>query len=187
TVHTTTFYVGLDVEPRAAGATTAPRQLNISWPTSEFIKLVKSWDKYDDRNMGIVVKYVKSAQLPPEVIEEGGQRPAKLKRKIDDEGGQRSTKTKRSKAEALEEGGGQRHTKRKVKTAAKAKSIVPTRRGSNGSSESVKSTIDNKTMTKLDKAGKVEVNGSNLESNENVKSTRSLSPPDLASSSLIQE
>ncbi|CAI2163241.1 9989_t:CDS:10 [Funneliformis geosporum] len=183
TVHTTTFYVGLDVEPRAAGATTAPRQLNISWPTSEFIKLVKSWDKYDDRNMGIVV----NAQLPPEVIEEGGQRPAKLKRKIDDEGGQRSTKTKRSKAEALEEGGGQRHTKRKVKTAAKAKSIVPTRRGSNGSSESVKSTIDNKTMTKLDKAGKVEVNGSNLESNENVKSTRSLSPPDLASSSLIQE
>lgn len=41
-----------------AGSTT-PRQLDISWPTAEFTKMVKSWDKYDEISMGIVVKYVK--------------------------------------------------------------------------------------------------------------------------------
>lgn len=57
-VYTTIFYIGLQIEPRAAGQT-APRKLDISWPTSEFTKLVKSWDKYDENSMGIVVQYIK--------------------------------------------------------------------------------------------------------------------------------
>ncbi|GES88571.1 poly-A polymerase [Rhizophagus clarus] len=80
TIYTTTFYIGLHVETRAVGSTTAHRQLNLSWPISEFTKLVKSWDKFDDRYMNIVVKNVKCNQLPQEVFEEGEQRPTKLKR-----------------------------------------------------------------------------------------------------------
>ncbi|CAG8743235.1 5506_t:CDS:2, partial [Acaulospora morrowiae] len=79
TLYTTTFYVGLLINPREAGST-SPRQLNISWPTQEFMKLVRSWDKFDEKTMDITIKYVKSADLPPEVFEEGEPRPTKLKR-----------------------------------------------------------------------------------------------------------
>ncbi|RHZ75399.1 hypothetical protein Glove_214g13 [Diversispora epigaea] len=77
-IHVTTFYIGLQINPREAGST-SPRQLNISWPTQEFTKLVKSWDKYDENYMKITIKHVKSAELPSEVFEEG-EEPRKLKR-----------------------------------------------------------------------------------------------------------
>ncbi|CAG8591893.1 5828_t:CDS:10, partial [Diversispora eburnea] len=77
-IHVTTFYIGLQINPREAGST-SPRQLNISWPTQEFTKLVKSWDKYDENHMKITIKHVKSAELPSEVFEEG-EEPRKLKR-----------------------------------------------------------------------------------------------------------
>ncbi|CAG8617366.1 9986_t:CDS:10 [Paraglomus brasilianum] len=66
-VCTTTFYIGLRIEFRAGGSN--PKQLDISWPTSEFTKMVKSWDKYDEKSMGVAVKYVKNNQLPKEVFE----------------------------------------------------------------------------------------------------------------------
>ncbi|KAI8804867.1 Poly(A) polymerase central domain-containing protein [Cladochytrium replicatum] len=57
TVYTTTFYVGLEVdkEQMTAGA----RRLDISWPILEFTKMVKAWDKFDEKRMGIVVVYKK--------------------------------------------------------------------------------------------------------------------------------
>jgi poly(A) polymerase len=58
TVYTTTFYIGLAIEPRPLGVT-APRKLDISWPTSDFTKMCKQWEKYDERSMGICVKYIK--------------------------------------------------------------------------------------------------------------------------------
>ncbi|CAJ0631998.1 13640_t:CDS:10 [Entrophospora sp. SA101] len=79
TIYSTFFYIGLEVENPTAGSS-KPRQLNISWPTIEFNKLVKSWDKYDEINTGIAVKYVKRSQLPPDVYEDGEQRPTSLKR-----------------------------------------------------------------------------------------------------------
>lgn len=47
----------------------APRKLDISYPTNEFTKLVKMWDKYDPDTMGVIVRYIKScvirSPLPP--------------------------------------------------------------------------------------------------------------------------
>jgi poly(A) polymerase Pap1 len=57
-IHTTTFYIGLAIEPRAPGDT-APRKLDISWPTSEFTKMCKQWEKFNEKTMGICVKYIK--------------------------------------------------------------------------------------------------------------------------------
>ena len=74
-VYSTTFYIGLAIEPRsgivsvfaiyglivetlAAGAV-GPRKLDISCPTTEFTKLVKMWEKYDGLTMGIVVRHIK--------------------------------------------------------------------------------------------------------------------------------
>ncbi|KAG9304179.1 hypothetical protein G9A89_019741 [Geosiphon pyriformis] len=68
-MYTTTFYVGLFIEPRAIDAP-GPRQVNIAWPITEFTKMVQSWDKYDDLTMAIVVKYVKRSQLPVDVFED---------------------------------------------------------------------------------------------------------------------
>ena len=38
---------------------TGPRRLDISYPTSEFTKLVKMWEKYEEASMGIIVKHIK--------------------------------------------------------------------------------------------------------------------------------
>ncbi|KAJ1911012.1 polynucleotide adenylyltransferase [Tieghemiomyces parasiticus] len=77
-VYTTSFYIGLLIAPKPAGMT-GPRKLDITWPTSDFIKMVKQWSLFDDSTMGIVVKYIKSSALPEDVFE-GEARPASLKR-----------------------------------------------------------------------------------------------------------
>ncbi|KAJ3091075.1 polynucleotide adenylyltransferase [Quaeritorhiza haematococci] len=79
-VHTTTFYIGLAIKPRDP-TTNAPRKLDISWPTQEFTKMVKNWDKYDEKCMGLVVQYIKSSGLPPEVFGDGEPRPVKKRPK----------------------------------------------------------------------------------------------------------
>jgi poly(A) polymerase len=38
---------------------TGPRRLDISWPTADFTKMVKSWDKFDEVKMGIIVRHIK--------------------------------------------------------------------------------------------------------------------------------
>lgn len=85
TVYSTTFYIGLAIEPKPgtkalelfilhsvtqllpifanlAGATGA-RKLDISYPTTEFTKMVKMWDKYEEAKMGIVVRHIKRSVL----------------------------------------------------------------------------------------------------------------------------
>ncbi|KAF8622202.1 hypothetical protein AX15_007307 [Amanita polypyramis BW_CC] len=74
-VYTTTFYIGLAIEPKQAGST-GPRRLDISYPTTEFTKLVKMWEKYDEATMGIVVRHIKSSTLPDYVFDPG-ERPVK--------------------------------------------------------------------------------------------------------------
>ncbi|TDL29399.1 poly polymerase [Rickenella mellea] len=74
TVYTTTFYIGLAIEPKQPGST-GPRKLDISYPTTEFTKLVKMWEKYDESSMGIVVRHIKSSALPDYVFDEGERMP----------------------------------------------------------------------------------------------------------------
>lgn len=83
TVYTTSFYIGLMIERRpgksnshrlreyleliAGGfpaAANGPRKLDISYPTNEFTKLVKMWDKYDADTMGVIVRYIKRCVSP---------------------------------------------------------------------------------------------------------------------------
>lgn len=73
TIYTTTFYIGLCVEPKQANAT-GPRKLDISYPTNDFTRLVKQWEQYDDSSMGIVVRHIKCSQLPSYVFD-GDERP----------------------------------------------------------------------------------------------------------------
>ncbi|GAA5832256.1 hypothetical protein JCM11251_004297 [Rhodosporidiobolus azoricus] len=86
TVWTTTFYIGMQIERKPAGAQ-GPRKLDISYPTNEFTKLVKMWDGYDAETMGVIVRYIKSSALPayvhagrePEPPKTGGVKRAKTK------------------------------------------------------------------------------------------------------------
>ncbi|KAI0068543.1 poly-A polymerase [Artomyces pyxidatus] len=73
-VYSTSFYIGLAIEPKQPGAT-GPRKLDISWPTTEFTKMVKGWDKFDEVKMGIVVRHIKSSALPDYVFDAGERQP----------------------------------------------------------------------------------------------------------------
>jgi poly(A) polymerase len=53
-----------DVPFIVAGAT-GPRKLDISYPTTEFTKLVKMWDKFEEATMGIVVRHIRRLVLAP--------------------------------------------------------------------------------------------------------------------------
>ncbi|KAN0097052.1 Poly(A) polymerase central domain containing protein [Tylopilus felleus] len=78
-VYSTAFYIGLLVEPKPMGSV-GPRKLDISYPTTEFTKLVKMWEKYDESQMGIFVRNIKSSALPDYVFDEGERQPRQLKR-----------------------------------------------------------------------------------------------------------
>jgi len=56
-------------------ADVGPRRLDISYPTTEFTKLVKMWEKFDEATMGIVVRHIKSSALPDYVFDEGERQP----------------------------------------------------------------------------------------------------------------
>lgn len=62
-VHTCSWFIGLLLEPKDPNSTTM-RQLDISYPTIEFTKLVKSWDGYQADKMGIILRHVKAKDLP---------------------------------------------------------------------------------------------------------------------------
>jgi len=70
TVHSTTFYIGLLVEPKPTSSV-GPREVDVSYPTTEFIKLVKMREEYDRFQMGIFVGHIKRSALPNYVFEEG--------------------------------------------------------------------------------------------------------------------
>jgi hypothetical protein len=42
-----------------AANASGPRRLDISYPTSEFTKMVKMWDHYEEEKMSIVVRIIK--------------------------------------------------------------------------------------------------------------------------------
>jgi poly(A) polymerase len=74
TVYSTTFYIGLAIAPKAS-ADIGPRRLDFSYPMTEFTKLVKMWEKFDEDTMDIAVCQIKSSALPDYVFEEGERRP----------------------------------------------------------------------------------------------------------------
>ncbi|KAF8214198.1 Poly(A) polymerase central domain-containing protein [Mycena galopus ATCC 62051] len=75
-VYSTTFYIGLMIEPKQVGDV-GPRRLDISYPTQEFTRLVRAWEKFDESSMSIVVQHIKSSMLPDDVYDVG-ERPPKL-------------------------------------------------------------------------------------------------------------
>jgi poly(A) polymerase len=79
-VFSTTFYVGLGIEAKQPGST-GPRRLDISWPTADFTKMVKSWDKFDEVKMGIIVRHIKSSGLPDNVFDPGERQPKPVTKK----------------------------------------------------------------------------------------------------------
>ncbi|KAJ7462143.1 Poly(A) polymerase central domain-containing protein [Mycena latifolia] len=78
-VYSTTFYIGLQIEPKQAGAV-GPRRLDISYPIKEFTQLVRVWEKFDESSMSIVVQHIKSSALP-DYVYDAGERPQKLVQK----------------------------------------------------------------------------------------------------------
>ena len=42
---------------------TASRRLDISYPTTEFTKLVRMWEKFDEATMGIAVRHIKRLDI----------------------------------------------------------------------------------------------------------------------------
>ncbi|KAI8975701.1 Poly(A) polymerase central domain-containing protein [Mycotypha africana] len=74
-IYTTIFYIGLKVEP-SRDDSSGPRKLNLVWPTNEFLKSVKMWDKFDHKVMGITINNVKGSSLPEELA--GKRRPRKI-------------------------------------------------------------------------------------------------------------
>ncbi|KAI9000742.1 polymerase [Trametes punicea] len=83
TMYTTSYFIGLAIKPKEAGST-GPRKLDISYPTTEFYKMVKMWEKYDESAMHIIVRHIKHTALPDFVFEpgerEGASRPKKRSR-----------------------------------------------------------------------------------------------------------
>ncbi|EIE80126.1 hypothetical protein RO3G_04831 [Rhizopus delemar RA 99-880] len=62
-VYTTTFYIGLEIiKPKPVGTENevgGGRKLNLIGPIQDFQKLVKTWDKYDEKEMRISIATIK--------------------------------------------------------------------------------------------------------------------------------
>ncbi|KZT05564.1 polymerase [Laetiporus sulphureus 93-53] len=92
TVYSTTFYIGLAIAPKQPGAI-GPRKLDISYPTTEFTKLVKMWEKYEEHSMGIVVRNIKSSALPDYVFDAGERQPRSAQKRPKHKGTDKSNGT----------------------------------------------------------------------------------------------
>lgn len=80
-VYSTTFFIGLSIEPKQRelypvflvldytwlmyfeAGSVGPRRLDISYPTTEFQKLVKVWEHFNELTMGIVVRHIKRSAV----------------------------------------------------------------------------------------------------------------------------
>ncbi|KAJ1498838.1 polynucleotide adenylyltransferase [Coelomomyces lativittatus] len=59
-IYTTSFYIGLKLKPPSRnGLLPSRRQLDISWPSTEFMDLVTSWEQFDGHSMSIAVQNLK--------------------------------------------------------------------------------------------------------------------------------
>ncbi|KAG8931019.1 polynucleotide adenylyltransferase [Tulasnella sp. 419] len=72
-IYTSTFFIGLGIVPKEPGST-APRKLDITYPTTEFKKMATMWELFDLSKMDLHITHIKSAQLPNWVFD-GGVRP----------------------------------------------------------------------------------------------------------------
>ena len=57
-IWTTCFYIGLAIKPKDPNSN-IPRKLDITWPTSEFNKLVRNSETFREESMGLVIQYLK--------------------------------------------------------------------------------------------------------------------------------
>ncbi|KDN52485.1 putative PAP1-poly(A) polymerase [Tilletiaria anomala UBC 951] len=79
-IWTTTFYIGLAVAPKDYNSSGA-RKLDISFPTQQFMSVVKQWDQFEESAMGIIVRHIKNTELPKYVFDGDDKPPPKsLKR-----------------------------------------------------------------------------------------------------------
>jgi poly(A) polymerase len=105
-IWTTTFYIGLCVEPKSATANNGvngPRKLDISYPTNQFTQMVKQWDQYDETSMGISVSHIKWSNLPSYTM--GNEpRPAKQNGKRDKSGKVNDSKQEAEKSDVVGRG-----------------------------------------------------------------------------------
>ncbi|CAO3594311.1 unnamed protein product [Absidia cylindrospora] len=74
-VYTTKFYIGLTVASsirngygEGSNGEHGRPKLNLVWPTTEFLKLVKSWDGFDESTMSIELKNLKGSMLPADLL-----------------------------------------------------------------------------------------------------------------------
>ncbi|CEP15749.1 hypothetical protein [Parasitella parasitica] len=67
-IFTTTFYIGFGITPKIAGG--EQRKLNLVWPVQDFTKLVKTWDKFDEKEMKIAIQSIKGSKLPGDLLGE---------------------------------------------------------------------------------------------------------------------
>ncbi|OAD07430.1 hypothetical protein MUCCIDRAFT_137037 [Mucor lusitanicus CBS 277.49] len=58
-IFSTTFYIGFVIAPKIGKSKTGQRKLNLVWPVQEFTKLVKTWDKFDEKEMKITIQSIK--------------------------------------------------------------------------------------------------------------------------------
>lgn len=73
--YTTGFYIGFVVAPflrngkgdRSGGDQGRPK-LNLVWPTQDFLKMVKSWDGFDESTMSIELRNLKGSMLPADLM-----------------------------------------------------------------------------------------------------------------------
>ncbi|ORY13352.1 Poly(A) polymeras-like protein [Clohesyomyces aquaticus] len=71
TIYTTTFYIGLTLSEDSN------KQLDISYPVSEFKRYITMSDTYDQQTMSVRVIHTRNYDLPADVFVEGETRPTK--------------------------------------------------------------------------------------------------------------
>ncbi|KAI3644879.1 hypothetical protein MP228_011043 [Amoeboaphelidium protococcarum] len=85
TIHTSTFYIGISTEKKSnqqsagdGSSNNNNKKLDLSWPVNEFTKMCQSWEKFDEKTMGICLKIVRNSYLPDDVFEPGEREQKKL-------------------------------------------------------------------------------------------------------------
>ncbi|CAO3702384.1 unnamed protein product [Rhizopus stolonifer] len=79
-VYTTTFFIGLNITKVKTDAADTGRKLNLVSPIQDFQRLVKTWDKYDEKAMKISIATIKRSKLPSELASVSGNKQATVEK-----------------------------------------------------------------------------------------------------------
>ncbi|EEP82200.1 Poly(A) polymerase PAPalpha [Uncinocarpus reesii 1704] len=79
TIHTTTYYVGLELKPLVPGAS---KSLDISSETQLFKNMCTSWVQYQPGINELTITHVRNYDLPEDVFQSGEIRPVRPKKKV---------------------------------------------------------------------------------------------------------